>query len=179
MEPLKFWVKLNTNPREVWRAWTETEKIINWFSPEANIEPRSGGAYELYFDPKDHDHMSTKGCTITEFKPMDRLGFSWKGPDQYRELMNEPDPLTHVEVEFKDEDGATQLTLEHGGWGDGEEWVEAREWHRRAWKGVLDQLESFLSPQKDSELTRVKIEKGKHQSRQGGLQNRYSRYEQL
>ncbi|UCD45761.1 MAG: SRPBCC domain-containing protein [Candidatus Bathyarchaeota archaeon] len=148
MEPLKFRVKLNAHPREVWRAWTESERITKFFAPEAKIEPHPGGAYELYFDPKDHDHMSTKGCTITEFKSMDRLGFNWKGPDQFRELMNEPDPQTYVEVGFREEEGATRLTLEHGGWGDGDEWAEAREWHRRAWEEVLDQLGSFLSPKK-------------------------------
>ena len=67
------------------------------------------------------------------------------GPDQYAELMNEPTPSTHVKVEFRERNGVTKLSLEHMGWGECEQWSEAREWHRRAWEGVLAQLKSFMS----------------------------------
>lgn len=145
MESLKFEVKVVAPLGEVWEAWLDTDTIKKWFSPEAHIDPRLEGAFELFFDPKDHDHMSTKGCTITQFKPKELLGFSWKGPDQYAELMNEPTPSTQVKVEFREENGETRLSLEHTGWGEGEQWAEAREWHRRAWEDVLAQLKSFMS----------------------------------
>jgi len=145
METIRFDVMVGAPIEDVWRAWTDEDTITGWFSPEANIEPRLGGAYELFFDPRDHDRMSTKGCVITEFEPTDRLVFGWKGPDQYAGLMNDPDSLTHVRVAFREDEGGTQVSLEHGGWGEGDEWAEAREWHRRAWEGVLNQLESFLS----------------------------------
>jgi uncharacterized protein YndB with AHSA1/START domain len=146
MESLKFRVELKAPLEDVWRAWTDEGIITKWFSPEASIEARLGGAYELFFDPKDHDHMSTKGCTITEFEPMERLGYDWKGPDQFAALMNDPESLTYVEVEFQEEKGKTLISLEHGGWGEGDDWAEAREWHRIAWEGVMNQLESFCSP---------------------------------
>lgn len=145
MENLRFEVKVGAPVEDVWHAWTDEDEITGWFSPEANIEPRLGGAYELFFDPQDHDHMSTKGCVITEFEPVNRLGFDWKGPDQFADLMNDPDALTRVKVEFREYEGGTRVSLEHGGWGDGEGWADAREWHRRAWEGVLAQLESFMS----------------------------------
>lgn len=145
METLRFEVKIGAPLEDVWHAWTDEDTITGWFSPEANIEPRLGEAYELFFDPQDHDHMSTKGCVITEFEPMGCLGFGWKGPDQYADLMNAPDDLTHVKVAFREDNGGTRVSLAHGGWGEGEKWSEAREWHRRAWEGVLAQLESFMS----------------------------------
>ncbi|MDH5790551.1 MAG: SRPBCC domain-containing protein [Candidatus Bathyarchaeota archaeon] len=145
METLRFEIQVGAPIEDIWHAWTDADTITEWFSPEANIEPRLGGAYELFFDPQDHDRMSTKGCVITEFEPMDHLGFGWKGPDQFAGLMNDTDDLTHVRVAFRKDKGGTRVSLAHGGWGEGDDWAEAREWHRRAWEGVLNQLESFIS----------------------------------
>ncbi len=146
MVTLRFEVKVGAPIEDVWNAWTNEETITGWFSPESNIEPCLGGAYELFFDPQDHDRMSTKGCVVTGFELMDRLVFSWKGPDQFADLMNDPDSLTHVKVTFREHKDGTRVSVAHGGWGEGEEWAEAREWHRRAWEGVLNQLVSFFSP---------------------------------
>ncbi len=145
METLRFEIQVDAPIEKVWHAWTDEDTITRWFPPEANIEPYLGGSYELFFDPRDHDRMSTKGCVITEFEPMDSLGFGWKGPDQFADLMNDPDCLTHVKVAFREDKGGTQIALTHGGWGEGDEWFEAREWHRRAWEGVLNQLGSFMT----------------------------------
>ena len=68
MSELKFEVNVNASLEEVWNAWTDDTLIVKWFSPGAHIEPRLGGAYELYFDPNDHNHMSTIGCKITEYQ---------------------------------------------------------------------------------------------------------------
>ena len=35
--------------REVWRAFTTAEGATTFFAPEARIEARPGGAYELLF----------------------------------------------------------------------------------------------------------------------------------
>jgi len=31
----------------------------------------------------------------------------------------------------------------HGGWGDGEEWAEARAWHVKAWGMVIQSLKEY------------------------------------
>ena len=62
---MKFKLTLNAPIETVWHTWIDSKDITNWFSPEAYIEPRMGGSYELYFDPSNHDHQSTKGCKIT------------------------------------------------------------------------------------------------------------------
>lgn len=145
MEALKIKVKLDTPLEDVWHAWTDAATIVKWFSPEANVEPCLGGAFELFFDPQNHESMSTKGCVITEFEPMNRLSFNWKGPDQYADLMNDPRSLTLVAVEFSEDDGETSLSLHHGGWGEDDLWAEAREWHKKAWEGALYDLKRYLS----------------------------------
>ena len=47
--------------KRVWSAWVESKGITKWFAPEANIEPWIGGAFELFFDPSNHEQESTKG----------------------------------------------------------------------------------------------------------------------
>ena len=126
---------------EVWDSWTRSDRIT-WFSLEANIEARLGGAYELFWDPTNHDSMSTKGRRITAYEPKELLAFTWKGPDQFAHFMNTKPPKTEVMVSFEDRGDRTKLVIEHTGWGEGEEWVEARTWHVNAWKGVLDSLVS-------------------------------------
>jgi uncharacterized protein YndB with AHSA1/START domain len=127
----------------LWQTWTNTDKVNKWFSPEANIQPTQGGAYELFFDPKDHNHMSTIGCKITEIQAPTSLHFQWKGPDQYAAFMNNP-PKTSVKVTLTEAEGKTTLTVEHDGWEEGAQWRDAKEWHIGAWEGVLDELENYL-----------------------------------
>lgn len=69
-------------------AWTESDRISQWFFPEANIEARVGDLFELFFDPDDHSHMSAIGCVVTSIFEKERLGFNWRGPDQFASLMN-------------------------------------------------------------------------------------------
>jgi hypothetical protein len=47
-------------------------------------------------------------------------------------------------VTFQKENGCTRVQIEHGGWGDGDNWKEAWEWHSKAWEGVLQSLVSGL-----------------------------------
>jgi len=144
MKPLRMEVSVIAPLDRVWRAWTETERIKEWFAPAANIDPVEGGAFELFFDPADHTHMSTIGCVITAIESMESLAFTWKGPDQFAQLMSDPVPSTEVKVTFHKETGGTRVLIEHGGWGDGDDWDEAWEWYFKAWEGVLQSLVSRL-----------------------------------
>ena len=141
MNELELKTTLPTTPETLWQEWTDQTKITKWFSPQANIEPHLGGAYELFFNPSNHDSMSTKGCKITKFKPPTQLSFQWKGPDQYDHIMNNP-PQTHVEVTLTTRCKKTKISIKHTGWKQGPEWEEAKEWHNKAWQGVLRDLKS-------------------------------------
>jgi len=114
-----------------------------WLCPEAYIEPKMGGAYELFWDPSNHDSMSTKGCKIIEYQPPTKLSFQWKGPDQFSLLMNTP-PQTHVDVTLEETAGQTLVSVKHSGWKPGSDWAEARAWHLKAWTSVLADLEKYL-----------------------------------
>ena len=144
MSTINFQTNLPKPIQTVWHAWITPSEISKWFSPEANIEPRKGGAYELFWDPSNHDSESTKGCKITEYQPLKKLSFQWKGPDQFSHIMGMP-PQTHVDVTFEEIDGQTLVSVTHSGWKQGADWDEAREWHRKAWIGVLADLEKYLT----------------------------------
>ena len=144
MEPIQIEITVNAPRDTIWRAWTESDQIATWFSPDASVEARPGGKFELYFGPSNHDHECTKGCVFTLVEQLKNLGFTWKGPDQFADLMNEPIPSTSVLVSFFQEDGFTRVVVEHSGWGQGKEWEEARVWHEKAWLDVLGRLKSAL-----------------------------------
>ncbi|MBY0087947.1 MULTISPECIES: SRPBCC family protein [Brevibacillus] len=141
---LKAEIEVSSSIELVWWAWTRKERLVQWFAPDATIEPYLGGAYELYFHPANRDQMGTKGCIITHFEPKERLGFTWKGPDEFADTMNHEDALTYVLVTLSEAGGKTQVLVEHFGWKEGEEWEKARGWHEMAWSHVLGSLKSAL-----------------------------------
>ena len=129
----------------VWYAFTISERVSQWFAPEAVIEAKEGGAYELYFIPGNKTEMNTKGCKIIKMIDEKELQFSWKGPDQFESIMNNENELTTVNVSFESiSPNTTKVVVEHLGFKDGENWTEAIQWHKMAWAGVLSSLKSSL-----------------------------------
>ncbi|MFD2169759.1 SRPBCC family protein [Tumebacillus lipolyticus] len=144
MESIKHHVEVACSKEIAWLAWTDQERIVKWFAPAANIEAQVGGAYELFFDPEHQDRMGTKGCTVTQFESMERLTFTWKGPDQFAEIMNHDGLLTTVSVTFSAAADHTEVAVEHAGFGEGEAWEQAHAWHQMAWQQVLSSLKSAI-----------------------------------
>ncbi|NYV68337.1 SRPBCC family protein [Bacillus sp. Gen3] len=128
----------------VWHAWTISSRVSEWFAPETVIEPEIGGAYELYFVPGNKEGMNTKGCKVLHLAHQKELHFSWKGPDQFNEVMNNNE-LTVVKVSFQtiDED-KTSVKVIHDGFKDTNEWSEAFQWHQMAWVQVLNSLKAAI-----------------------------------
>lgn len=129
----------------VWHAWTISERVAEWFAPETVIEATLGGAYELYFVPGNKTGMNTKGCKIKKLVPKKELQFTWKGPDQFADLMNTEGHLTTVSVSFEAlSDDTTHVSVYHSGFKQDQAWEEAYKWHQMAWSGVLSSLKSAL-----------------------------------
>lgn len=129
----------------VWYAWTISERVSEWFAPEAMVEAKEGGAYELYFVPGNRTSMNTMGCKISKLINEKELHFTWKGPDQFETLMNNENELTTVKVSVvATNENSTKVIVEHIGFKDNEDWSEAINWHQMAWSGVLDSLKSAL-----------------------------------
>jgi hypothetical protein len=117
--------------------------LIKPFSPmgHAEIEPVLGGKYELYWDPQNKENDSTIGCHITAFGFGGFLSFEWKGPTEFKFIMNNADPLTQVTVFFiPAEDSTTHVHLIHSGWGSSPEWEAARTYFEKAWASAFEHL---------------------------------------
>jgi uncharacterized protein YciI/uncharacterized protein YndB with AHSA1/START domain len=131
---------------QLWKLWTENSEITSWLAPKAHVVADVHGPYELFWEPAHPDRNSTIGCVITEIKKHSVLAFNWKGPVPYADLMN-VDPLpTFVRVTFKSlGPNTSSVRLEHGGWGAGSRWAEARQWQEQAWSGAFAELAKVTS----------------------------------
>lgn len=137
-------VTLNCDTQRAFEMFTVNEHLQKWLTGIADVEPRIGGKYELFWNPKDRENDSTKDCKITAIEPGKFLAFEWKGPKQYKHFMNSADPLTHVVAFFMPGEDGTEVHLMHSGWGSSSEWEEARAWFKQAWASAFERLREYV-----------------------------------
>jgi len=140
-EIIHLYEELKCSPAEAFKMFTENKKLAIWLTEEADVDPKVGGSYELFWNPDDRQYDSTIGCKITALVPDRLISFEWKGPKQYSHFMNEADPLTHVTVSFIPTDkGNTEVHLVNSGYRKSDEWQEARQWFVNMWKFAFSEL---------------------------------------
>lgn len=124
---------------QTWDAWTTREGIVAFMAPDARIEPRVGGAFQIHFDPTAPE--GSRGADDMHFmalQPKRMISFDWNAPPS---LPLARAQRTFVIVRFEPLDAArTRVTLVHTGWGDGGEWDQAYAYFDRAWGAVLGNL---------------------------------------
>lgn len=124
-------------PREaVWKAWTTEEGVKRFFAPAARIEPKVGGAYEIFFAPDQPEgQRGADGMRILLLQPPSALAFTWNAPAAFGERRRQ---LTHVIVRlYPVSDKQTRVTLTHSGFGVGPEWDAVRDYFDGAWSTVV------------------------------------------
>ena len=125
---------------QAWAAWTTREGITSFFAPDAKVEARVGGPFQIYMDPLAEPGM--KGADEMRFlavQPRQMISFDWNAPPSLPEARAQ---RTFVVVRFFPlDEGHTRVTLHHVGWGDGGEWDKAYAYFDRAWGVVLGNLE--------------------------------------
>jgi uncharacterized protein YndB with AHSA1/START domain len=129
---------------KVWEAWTTSAGIKTFFAPDARIEARVDGPFQVYMNPlaapgaKGADDM-----VILALQPPTMLSFTWNAPPHLAEVRKQ---RTYVTVRLAPQgEGETQVTLHHGGWGTGAEWDQAYAYFTKAWPSVLKNLQrSFV-----------------------------------
>lgn len=132
---------LQASPERTFAYFTDNALLSSWLTAAADVEPKVGGRYELYWEPNDRENNSTIGCRITALAPAQFLAFQWRSPKQFKPFANTADPLTHVAVMFVPEGTFTRVHLLHSGWRNSPQWEEARVWQERAWSGAFKELE--------------------------------------
>ena len=141
-------MELSCDVSEAFNFFTINKKLESWLPEKAEVDPKVGGKYELFFDPKNREINSTIGCNITSFKKDKFISFEWKGPERFQSFMNFCNPLTHVVVVFSsssDDPKKTTLFLFHSGWRDDPDWQKARDYFENAWSAALTNLKEKLN----------------------------------
>lgn len=126
-------------PEAVWKAWSTSEGIAGFFAPEARVEARPDGPFEVYMNPyaavgmKGADHMRVLGVQENRM-----ISFTWNAPPHLPQARAQ---RTFVTVRLHPEGSETRVRITHSGWGDGGEWDQAYAYFDRAWGNVLASLQ--------------------------------------
>ena len=95
---------------QAWAAWTTREGITSFFAPDARIEPRVGGAFQIYIDPTAEPGL--KGADDMRFmalQPKKMISFDWNAPPSLPEARGQ---RSYVVVRFEPlRDKVTRITL--------------------------------------------------------------------
>jgi len=125
---------------EVWKAWTTTEGVKSFFAPDAKVEPRVGGPFEIYMNP--YAPAGLKGADDMRFLAVQEptmISFTWNAPPSQPEIRAQ---RTVVIVRLRPvDDRNTEVTLHQVGWGDGEKWDATYAYFDRAWGNFLANLQ--------------------------------------
>ena len=127
----------------VWYAWTTKEGLENFFAPQANVDLKPGGLYEIFFEPgKPAGERGADDMHIMAIEPKRFLSFTWNAPGKFPEVRKQ---RTLVGLRFKElPGGVTQVKLTQTGWGEGKEWQDVFHYFSEAWASVLESLKSTL-----------------------------------
>jgi uncharacterized protein YndB with AHSA1/START domain len=124
----------------VWEAWTTTEGIKTFFAPDARVEARPDGPFEIYFNPyAAPGAKGGDGLRILALQPQRMISFTWNAPPYFPEVRPH---RTYVTVRMHPAaDGQTHVTLAHSGWGDGGQWDQVYNYFDKSWGIVLANLQ--------------------------------------
>ena len=127
----------NATPEKIFSAWTDPEKIAQWWGPgeintiHAEADPRVGGQFNVIMRSVSGDEHNVSGA-YHEVIPNEKLVFTWA-------WRSTPERESLVTVIFKPDGAGTALTLTHEQFFD----EEARDAHKSGWSGSLDKLERY------------------------------------
>ena len=140
--------EIDCDRETAFNMFTKNELLENWLTVKAEVDPKVGGKYELFWVPENRESNSTIGCKITGIDRDKFISFDWKGPADFESFMNSADPLTHVIVFFSQNDSDSNKTiihLFHTGWRNDSEWQRARNYFKNAWSKVLRVLKDKIT----------------------------------
>jgi uncharacterized protein YndB with AHSA1/START domain len=129
----------NAAPEKVYAAWTDPEKIVKWFGPDAGpvkhaeADVRIGDRYAVNFFTEDGEEHHVSGI-YQDVVPNERLVFTWA----WRTM---PERESLVTVLIAPDGEGTLFTLVHEQFFD----EPARDRHREGWTGCMDKLERYLA----------------------------------
>lgn len=116
-------VTLAKTPEEVFSYLTDADRLASWFPAKAETDPVEGGHYRFVFGDDE------RTGTFHAVEPARRLVYDWDfGQGK-----------TEVEFTVTQENGSTDVTLEHRGFASKD---EAYDMHDAGWDHFLQNLKS-------------------------------------
>jgi uncharacterized protein YndB with AHSA1/START domain len=136
----KITVKANVD--EVWKAWTTAEGIRTFFAPDAKVELRVDGPFQIYMNPfAPPGEKGADDMIFLAIQDKKMISFTWNAPPSLAEVRKQ---RTVVIVRFAARgDVLTDVTIHHTGWGEpaaDNEWGKAYDYFARSWPNVLKNL---------------------------------------
>lgn len=131
---------IRTSPDQAWQGWSASAGITAFFAPDAEIEPRVGGAFRIYMDSgAERGQQGADGMRYLALQPKKMLSLDWNVPPSLPKARAQ---RTFVVVRFEPlTTDATRVSLHHTGWGEGGKWDKAYAYFDRAWGGVPANLQ--------------------------------------
>ena len=135
----------------VFKSWSTSEGIASFFAPEAKVEPRSGGAFEVYINPYAAPGMKgADDMKVMAYQENRMISFTWNAPPNLPEVRAQ---RTLVIVRTQPVAEGTRVTLTHVGWGDGGQWDQTYNYFDKAWGNVLANLQKVHAEGKPIDWT--------------------------
>jgi uncharacterized protein YndB with AHSA1/START domain len=136
---LRYRVDIPAPIQAVWSAWTEPARVKEWFAPDANIELRPLGSYEIFFDLEGAPGRrgGEKNVVLAVQVPA-MVAFTWNAPPSLPDVREQRTSVV-VRLERLGPD-RTRVWFEQTGWGRRGEWDESYRYFTSAWKFVLTML---------------------------------------
>lgn len=133
--------RLNAAREKVYAAWTDPEKLAQWFGPsevkagsvQAEIDLRVGGRYRISFSSEQGEYHEVSGV-YREVVPHERLVFTWA-------WYSTPERELQILVTLKPDGEGTLLTFHQEQLFD----EAARDGHERGWTESFAKLEQYLA----------------------------------
>ena len=133
-------VVVKAPPEAVFKAWSTSEGVATFFAPEARVEARPDGPFEVYMNPYGTPGMKgADDMRVLAVQENRMISFTWNAPPH---LPLARAQRTFVVVRMQPEGAAeTRVRLTHTGWGEGGEWDKAHAYFDRAWGNVMANLQ--------------------------------------
>jgi uncharacterized protein YndB with AHSA1/START domain len=138
---VKHKVVVETTPELAFEALTKASELREWFSDEAWTEVWPGGRFEVRWN----QGYRAEG-TFTELDEGRRAAITWRG-------IGEPGETT-VQFAVEPVDGGAEVSVQHSGFGSGDEWDKVRSEADHGWATGLENLKSTVETGIDLRIAR-------------------------
>ena len=126
---------------EVFRAWTTKEGLESFLAPEAVVDPRPDGAFEIHMNPYAEPGLKgADGMRVLGVQEGRMISFTWNAPPSLPEARKQRTAVI-VRTDPVD-DTHTRVSVTHVAWGAGGEWDMAYDYFDKTWGRVLGLLKT-------------------------------------